>query len=80
MASSNLLGARAGATGVAEGRALKHRGPLRLVKNDEDGSGRPPEPEEEGDNKRLSIGSSLAVWAVMAVLAWAVVALLLHVL
>lgn len=56
---------------------MRSRGPLRLVDNDEprledESPGRAPQ------DKPFSIGVSLAVWAVMGGLAWAVIALLLH--
>ena len=56
---------------------MRDRGPLRLVKDD-DAPVENAGSAEGRQDRRLSIGPSLAVWAVMAVLAWGVIALLLH--
>lgn len=68
---------------------MRSRGPLRLVTDEaasalqdaspgDGGESRPP--RQSGRDKPLSIGVSLAVWALMAALAWGVIALVLHLL
>jgi hypothetical protein len=54
-----------------------NRGPLRLVKDD-DAPLQDAVPTEEPGGRPFSIGVSLAIWGLMAALAWGVVALVLH--
>lgn len=77
MLGPNQLRAQPGGGKTAEDRSVRDRGPLRLVKDDaapvEDAG-----PAQGRQDRRLSIGPSLAVWAIMAVLAWGVIAVLLR--
>lgn len=65
-----------GATSVAKDTTVGNRGRLHLVKDDQS-----PEPVIEAERREshpFSWGLSLAVWCLMAALAWAGVAALLH--
>jgi hypothetical protein len=65
-----------GARSVAKDTTVGNRGRLHLVKDDQ-----APEPVSEAERREshpFSWGLSLAVWCLMAALAWAGVAVLLH--
>lgn len=66
---------------VARGKPVVQRATLRLVENDDDddAAALPEANQRRGRNSDpLPLGVSLLIWALMAALAWAVVAAALH--